>query len=197
MASPPHPPLEKLPLKRLIPLAGVLVAVLASVLLLAACGSAPSSNAPGQPTNHTTTTAPTPTPAPPPPSCSPEPCAFDGGGNLAAGLANDNLPPGQFDSIPAGAYLVQVTVDLKVEGNAPLALNPFDFKLQTPAGVQVSEAFSEDPQCSSWQAVTVVPGGDSGPQNLCFTPTGNPGDKLILVWQPESLFNSPASIPLN
>lgn len=173
----------------------VVILAVGAALLLAACGSSSTSTA----GSGTGSTAPTPTPTPSA-ACSPMPCAVDNDLTVAASLGNGNVTPGQYDTVPAGSYIVQVNVSYAHSTSAgqPANISPFDFQLQNPAGNQTDqELLFDTPGCDNdFNSQGLAPGGHAGPFSICFVTMGSPGDKLILIWTPD-LFSNPIMIPLN
>lgn len=173
-------------------------AVIAAVaaLLLAACGGSTSGTGTAAGTG-TGGSASTPTPSS---QCSPMPCAVDQDLTVTAKLENGNVTPGQYDTVPAGSYIVQVSVSYMHSNTAgqPASISPFDFELQNPTGNQTDQEllFSTSGCDNDFNSQKLAPGGTAGPFNICFVTTGSPGDKLILIWTPD-LFSSPIMIPLN
>lgn len=177
--------------------AGV-VMFLVAALLMAACATSPRvSNAPTNPPGNPNATAiPTPTYPQASTSCNPAPCAEYQGATLSFKIANPNVQQGQYDSpIPPGSYYIVLTLSVNNQGTQPVNVNPYDFKLQDPSGAQKSASYYGE-TCNNFDAESIAPGGNVGPLPMCFNPSGNPGDKLILLWDPDPLAG-PAQIDLN
>lgn len=172
--------------------------VLVATLLMAACATAPRvSDAPSNPNTHGYPTySPSTYPQANTKACTPAPCAEYEGATLSFQIAVPNVQPGQYDpTIPPGSYYISISLSVKNQGTQPVNVNPYDFKLQDPSGAQKSASYYGE-TCNNFDAESVAPGGDVGPLPMCFNPSGNPGDKLILIWDPDPLAG-PAQIALN
>lgn len=158
-----------------------------AALVLAACGSSttPSSSgsAGGQPAAKAT------------PACSPAPCATKDGVTVTVSNLNRNVPPGEFDQLPAGTHLVSVMVGFKNAADQEYNANPTSFVLKDSTGVKRQLTFTTATGCTSWQAVNLTKGAALAPQPLCFQAAGDPNAPLTLVWTP-TLLAGDQNIPL-
>jgi hypothetical protein len=64
-------------------------------------------------------------------------------------------------------------------------INPFDFKLRDPAGVEHDVTFSDAKGCNIWSPVDLAPHATYGPKPLCFEASGVVSGKLVLLWSPD------------
>lgn len=158
----------------------------ASALLLAACGSTTGSSSGstgGQPAAKAT------------PACSPAPCATKDGVTVTVSNLNRNVPPAQFEQLPANTHIVSLMVGFQNEASQEYNANPFNFVLKDSTGVKHQLAFTMAAGCTSWQPVNLTRGAALAPQPLCFQANGDPNAPLTLVWTP-TMFQGDQNIPL-
>jgi hypothetical protein len=128
--------------------------------------------------------------------CSPQPCASAYGLTVKISGLNRSAPAGSFFPPEAGNHMVFMQMTMHNDSASDTkSVNPFDFKLRDPAGVEHNFALSDSPGCDTWSAVELAPGASFGPKPLCFQASGDPNGKLTLLWSPD-IFSPPKEIPL-
>lgn len=130
-------------------------------------------------------------------ACSPKPCASVDGFLMRVTGLNRNVAPGEFSKPEAGNHYVAVHVSFhNGKSDGEVHANPFEFVLQDATGQKHSIDFVFDnPECATWAAVNLAPGGDLPAKSICFQAAGAPDGKLMLVWTP-AFFGGDVNIPL-
>lgn len=161
----------------------------AAALVLAACGSTSTGSSSGSAGGQPAAAKPSA------PACSPAPCATKNGVTVTVSNLNRNVPPAEFEQLPAGTHYVSLMVGFKNVGDQEYNANPITFVLKDSTGVKHQLAFTMAAGCTSWQAVNLTKGAALAPQPLCFQAAGDPNAPLTLVWTP-TLLDGDQNIPL-
>ena len=161
---------------------------LALILLLIVLSSLGAKNVPTtSQSNSSASATQTQTPA-----CTPAPCGVSNGTILyVTGLDPNTAASDQFSTPEAGNHFVRVSFKFHNGSSSPASVDPFAFRLTDSTGLQHQTSWFGP--CASWSAVTVAPGADFGPKDVCFEAAGDPAAKLVLNWTSDFL-SSPVDI---